>query len=56
MQTLSIISFVTNKLEELTEVLKKFTLDFGNNSSLTAGLTIGVFIIGCLMISFFANK
>ena len=56
MQTLSIITFVTNKLDEMTEILKKIISDIGANSGLTAGLTIGVFILGCLMISFFANK
>ena len=56
MQTLSIISFVTNKLEGLTEVLKKLTLNSGHDTALIAGATIGAFIVGCLLISFFANK
>ena len=56
MQTLSIISFVTNKLDEFTEVLRKIFTSSGISTGLGAGLTIGVFVLGCLMISFFANK
>ena len=56
MQTLTIVSFVTNKLDEFTEVLRKIFTSTGISSGLSAGLTIGVFVLGCLMISFFANK
>ena len=56
MQTLTIISSITNKLDELTEVLRNIFTNSGISSGLGAGLTIGVFILGCLMISFFANK
>ncbi len=56
MQTLTIISYLSSKLEGYTKALRDFTLHFGEHSSLAAALTIGAFVVGCLIISYFANR
>ncbi len=56
MQTLTLISYLSSKLEGYTKALRDFTVNFGDHSTLAAGLTIAVFVIGCLIISYFANR
>lgn len=48
---LSIFSALSYRLEQYTNVLKDWVIDFGHNPTLASAMTVGVFLIGCLIIS-----
>ena len=46
----------TRFLEQKTAELRDYADNFGNASSYSAVIIIAVFIIGCFIISYFANR